>query len=322
SLLPPLETAFDLFLQLRERRLERGSIDFDLPEPQIVLDIEEGIATSIVKTSRNQAHMLIEEFMIAANEAVATFAADQEWPMIYRIHDFPDSEKIADFKNLAHGLGYALPPIDRLTPKHLASIVKEVQGKPHERLVNTLLLRSLKQAVYSPHNVGHFGLASEKYTHFTSPIRRYPDLIVHRRLHELLQNSSKTSKKKDHAITMQKLESMADHCSKMERNAMKAEWAVRDLHVALFMKDKVGEEYEGIISSVTKFGIFVEINDFFVEGLVPLYTILDDHYEFLEKHHELLGKKTKKRFKIGDAVKIRVVKSDIIMRRVEFEFVR
>jgi ribonuclease R len=321
-LLPHLEVAFELFQILREKRLQRGSIDFDLPEPQIVLDIEEGIATSIVKAPRTPAHMLIEEFMVAANEAVAEYMADRELPMIYRVHETPDPEKMGDFKILAHNLGHPLPSVDRIVPKDLADLVRAVRGKPHERLVNTLLLRSLKQAVYSPENVGHFGLASKKYTHFTSPIRRFPDLVVHRLLYEVLEGLSESKKGKkridEEDRKRERLSEIAAHCSKMERNAMKAEWAVRDLHVALFMKDKVGGEFEGIVSGVTRFGFFVELIDYFVEGLVQINTLTDDSYEFFEKEHQLRGRRLKRRFQIGDPVRIQVARVDVARRRLDF----
>lgn len=321
ALLPHLEVAFELFEILRKRRMARGSIDFDLPEPEFVLDMEEGVATSILKAPRTAAHMLIEEFMIAANEAVAETMADRDLPMIFRVHDKPDPEKIGDFRIMAHNLGYALPSVEKMSSKDLARLVQQVRGKPEERLLNTILLRSLKQAVYSPHNAGHFGLASKKYTHFTSPIRRYPDLIVHRLLHEALQEEGKKPTKKFTDKRMEQLEEMADHCSKMERKAMEAEWEIRDLMVALFMKDKVGEEYEGVISGVTKFGFFVELLTYFVEGLVPLFTLTQDQYEFDEKHHELRGRGRKKRFRIGDRVMIRVVKVDMERRKLEFALI-
>ncbi len=320
SVVPALEVAFDLFRLLRKKRIARGSIDFDLPEPEIVLDMEEGIATSIVKAPRTPSHMLIEEFMIAANEAVAEFVESQGLPMVYRIHETPNPEKLEDFKILAQNLGHGLPEVENLAPKDLANLIHEVKGKPHERLINTLLLRSLKQAVYAPKNTGHFGLALTHYTHFTSPIRRYPDLIVHRLLQEALRLKEKKAKKKKSEIFETLLE-MSEHCSKRERIAMKAEWEVRDLHVVLFMKDKIGLEFDGIISGVTKFGFFVELLEYFVEGLVHIKNLTQDHYQFDEKHHELLGNRTKKRFRIGDSVRIQVAKADVTLRRLDFVLV-
>ncbi len=313
NLVPHLEEAFALFRLLRKQRINRGSIDFDLPEPEIILDVEEGMATSILKTPRTEAHMLIEEFMIAANEAVAEFMEGKKLPAIYRIHETPNPEKMADFKALSYHFGYKLPPIDKITPKKLAEIVKQAKGKPEERLINTVLLRSLKQAIYSTENLGHFGLASTCYTHFTSPIRRYPDLIVHRLLEKaLLKSSQKTE------TDLESLKEMAQHCSQMERKSMQAEWEIRDLYVALFMKDKLGEEYDAIISSVTKFGFFVELEPYFVEGLVHLSTLKEESYEFDDKRHELRGRHSKKSFKIGDQVRVQVAKVDIERRQIDF----
>ncbi len=317
SLVPPLEEAMGLFRILRETRLLRGSIDFDLPEPEIILDVEEGVASSILKAPRTEAHMLIEEFMIAANEAVAEFLEQTKHPSIYRIHETPDPEKIADFKALAYHFGYALPPVDKITSKKLADLVKQVRGKAEERLMNTILLRSLKQAIYSTNNLGHFGLASKCYTHFTSPIRRYPDLIVHRLLQAAISKSSKKNKASPEQ-ELERLSEMAQHCSQLERKAMQAEWEIRDLYKAFFMKDKVGQDFEGIISSVTRFGFFVELDTFFVEGLVHLNSLKAESYEFDEKKHELRGRHSKKTFKIGDEVKVKLNRVDIEKRQIDF----
>jgi len=313
-LVPHLEDAFQLFKRLRAMRIDRGSIDFDLPEPEIILDVEEGMATSILKSPRTEAHMLIEEFMIAANEAVAEFLESTKLPSIYRIHETPDPEKMADFKALAHHFSYNLPAVDKITPKKLAEVVKEAKGKPEERLINTVLLRSLKQAIYSTSNLGHFGLASTCYTHFTSPIRRYPDLIVHR----LLAAAISKSPKKNKGQSEEALAEMAQHCSQLERKSMQAEWEIRDLYVALFMKDKVGEECDGIISSVTRFGFFVELKPYFVEGLVHITTLKNESWEFDDKRHELRGRHSKTLFKIGDEVRVQVAKVDIERRQIDF----
>ena len=321
SLIPFLEIAFELFELLRARRLKRGSIDFDLPEPEFILDVEEGVATSIIKSPRTAAHMLIEEFMIAANEAVAEHVEALKLPMIYPVHDKPYPQKINDFKILVHNLGHALPVVDRIQPKHLGALVAEIRGKPYERLINTILLRSLKQAIYSTDNIGHFGLASKSYTHFTSPIRRYPDLVIHRLLHQTLSSTHSKKSKNLPEKELEKLAEIAAHCSKMERASMQAEYQVRDLQVALFMKDKVDQEFEGIISSVTKFGFFVELLPFFVEGLVPLRTLTDDVYQFNEKTHELTGLNRKKKFHIGMSVRVRVVRVNIEQRKIDFMLV-
>lgn len=318
NIVPHLEDAFQLFKKLRAMRIDRGSIDFDLPEPEIILDVEEGVATAILKTPRTEAHMLIEEFMIAANEAVAEFLEATENPSIYRIHETPDPEKMADFKALAYHFSYSLPDIDQISPKQLAEVVKLAKGKPEERLINTILLRSLRQAVYSIENLGHFGLASKSYTHFTSPIRRYPDLIVHRLLQAALTKSAKKNEEGDEGEI---LAEMAQHCSQMERKSMQAEWEIRDLYVALFMRDKLGEEFEGIISSVTRFGFFVELKPYFVEGLVHMTTLKSESWEFDDKRHELRGRQSNTLFKIGDDVKVQVAKVDIERRQIDFTLV-
>lgn len=317
NIVPHLDEAFQLFKRLRAMRIERGSIDFDLPEPEIILDVEEGVATAILKTPRTEAHMLIEEFMIAANEAVAEFLEESGKPSVYRIHETPDPEKMADFKALAYHFSYSLPTIELITPKQLAEVVKLAKGKPEERLINTVLLRSLKQAIYSIENLGHFGLASECYTHFTSPIRRYPDLIVHRLLEAAIDKSSKKNEEDQAEI----LAEMAQHCSQMERKSMQAEWEIRDLYVALFMRDKIGEEYEGIISSVTRFGVFVELKPYFVEGLVHLTNLKSESWEFDDKRHELRGRQSGTLFKIGDPIKVLVAKVDIERRQIDFTIV-
>ncbi|MBF0493153.1 MAG: ribonuclease R [Deltaproteobacteria bacterium] len=320
-LLPMLGNALELFKSLRVKRLSRGSIDFDLPEPEIVLNIEEGLVASILRANRNEAHMLIEEFMIAANEAVGEFMEAQNLPMIYRIHETPDPQKIEDFVLLAHNLGLSMSLSDPVHPKDLSDVLKKVKGETFEKLVNTILLRSLKQAVYSSGNVGHFGLASKSYSHFTSPIRRYPDLLAHRLLEACLVAKKKKKKAGSSPLTPQELQEMAEHCSKQERKSMKAEWEIRDFYVALFMQDKIGQEFNGVISSVTRFGVFVELQDFFVEGLLPLQSLPKDSYDFDEKRHELLGKNTKQKFKIGDALKVCLVKADIQRRRIDFDWV-
>lgn len=321
SLLPALENAMKLFASLRAKRLGRGSIDFDLPEPEILLNIEEGLVESISRAHRNEAHMLIEEFMIAANEAVGEFMEDQNLPMIYRVHEVPDPQKIEDFVLLAHNLGLSISLSDPVHPKDLSGVLGKVKGETFEKLVNTILLRSLKQAVYSSSNVGHFGLASKSYSHFTSPIRRYPDLMAHRLLEACIDAKKKKKKAGISPLSAPEIQEMAVHCSKQERKSMKAEWEIRDFYVALFMQDKIGQEFDGVISSVTRFGVFVELKDFFVEGLLPLQSLPKDSYDFDEKRHELIGRHTKQKFKIGDALRICLVKADIARRRLDFDWV-
>jgi len=320
-LLPDLKLMAQLAQKLQEVRRKRGSLDFDLPEPSIELDLEERKIERIVKAERNMAHRLIEEFMIAANEAVAEFVTENIQPMIYRIHGEPDPEKVKDFSVLLNNLGYAFRFGKKVDPKIFITIIDAVRGRPEERMVNTLLLRTMSRAIYEAKNQGHFGLASTCYTHFTSPIRRYPDLVVHRILNSLLEREQRKTKVQRNGGSESVLQRIATHCSERERNSMKAEWASRDLAATLFMKTKVGKEYEGIIASVTKFGFFVELIPFFVEGLVSMRNLTDDYYVFHEKAHMIVGRKKKKKFQIGLPVKIRVKGVNFEKRWVDFEVV-
>lgn len=319
EILPALEQMEILFRLLRSQRLARGSLDFDLPEPSVVIDLETGEIERIVKAERYASHRMIEEFMIAANEAVAEFLQEQEVPALYRIHEPPAADKTSDFLALLHNMGFQITRSKSITPKLFASIIEQIRGKPQERLLNTLLLRTMKQAYYDPKNKGHFGLASRCYTHFTSPIRRYPDLVVHRALGALVSPSANRWGGAGHERTAKKrMAEMATHCSDRERNAMKTEWAVRDLAAVYFMKGKIGKTYEGIISNVTKFGFFVELADYFVEGLVGLRNLTDDYYIFDEKRHRLLGRRTKQKFQIGDSVRVRVRGVNEVRRWLDF----
>ncbi len=302
SILEDLERMGVLAERIQGRRKARGSLDFDLPEPLIELDLAEGRIDKIVKAERNKAHRLIEEFMIAANEAVAEFITERGFPSVYRVHQEPDPERVRDFSVLLHHLGYGLRLGKRVQPGALAAVIEAVRGKPEEKLVNTVLLRTMARAVYDTKNVGHFGLASECYTHFTSPIRRYPDLMVHRILSQALVGRGGRKA----ASSEKRLREMAVHCSERERNSMKAEWASRDLAAALFLKERVGQKFDGIVSGVTKFGLFVELNPFFVQGLVSIRNLKDDAYTFHEKAHALVGRRKKKKYQIGMPVTVTV----------------
>ena len=309
-LLPSLELMADLSQELRRRRTERGALDFDLPEPEVILNLQ-GETEEIIRAERNLAHQIIEEFMIAANEAVARFMEEKGLPFIYRIHEPPKKEAVDEFRRFISHLGYRMRKDTDHSPGELQRILSEVKGKPEERVINEILLRSMKWARYSAENSGHFGLASDAYTHFTSPIRRYPDLIVHRLLKSVL---SKKKVKLPEGILANK----ADHLSERERVAMEAEREILNRYRVRFMRDKIGEEFEGIISGVMAFGFFVELRDIFVEGLVRMTSLHDDYYQYHEKKYCLVGERTHKTFRIGDKVKVRVERVDLERRHIDF----
>lgn len=315
SLVSALKTMGLLADKIHKRRIERGSLDFDLPEPEIQLDLEEGTIEGIVRAPRNKAHRLIEEFMIAANESVAEFLTEKGIPTVYRIHPGPDAAKYDTLKKMLHNLGLKVRVGRKPQAKEIARLLDQVRGEWNEKIVNTLLVRSLGQAVYDTNNDGHFGLASKCYTHFTSPIRRYPDLVVHRLLVNQLEG------KKSLIIDRRHLDRMAQHCSWQERIAMKAEWASHDLAAAFFMQDKVGEEFPGIISSLASFGLYVELIPILVEGLVPFRKMKGDYYVLHQAGHEAQGRRTKKRFRIGDPVRVKVDQVNLEKRWIDFQLV-
>ncbi|MEE9614694.1 MAG: ribonuclease R, partial [Thermodesulfobacteriota bacterium] len=306
-----IETMEELARKLNTRRAEGGSIDFDLPEPEIIIDIE-GRIEDIIRSERNIAHRIIEEFMLAANRAVAEEFTSRKLPALHRVHEEPDEDAIREFKEFIAAFGYRL---EAKGPKGFQQIVKKVEGKPHERLVNHVLLRSMKRALYSAEEGGHFGLAFKDYTHFTSPIRRYPDLVIHRLVKLLLK---KKYGKRERDRMAEALPPIASHSSERERNAMEAERELVDLKKAQFMADKVGERFEGFVSGVTSFGVFVELKEFFVEGLVHVSSLTDDYYLFDEKRHTLMGENTKRCFRPGTEVAVLVDRVDIARRRIDF----
>ena len=313
-LLPSLERMAFLSQRLRKKRMERGAIDFDLPEPEIILNLQ-GDTEEVIRAERNLAHQIIEEFMIAANEAVAHFMEGSGFPSIYRIHEPPAREAIDEFRRFVSHLGYKMRKDSDHSPKELQRVLLEMKGKSEERVVNNILLRSMKWAKYAAKNLGHFGLASEAYTHFTSPIRRYPDLIVHRLLKKVLS-------KKEVTISEEQLAKKADHLSHRERVAMEAEREILDRYRVRFMKEKIGEEFEGVISGVTAFGFFVELKDIFVEGLVRVTSLHDDYYQYHENRYYLMGERTHRTFRIGDEVKVRVDRVDVERRHIDFGLVK
>ncbi|HWP35216.1 MAG TPA: ribonuclease R, partial [Thermodesulfobacteriota bacterium] len=319
GLVHDLELMGRLAERLRERRRRRGSIDFDLPEPQIILDLEGGIE-AIVRSERNAAHQLIEEFMIAANEAVAGYLEELGVPLLYRVHEEPAPEKVEAFREFVHNLGYSLAPRTdgTLSPRAFQRLVEEVRGRPEERLVNTVMLRTMKQARYAAENLGHFGLASRAYTHFTSPIRRYPDLVVHRILKETLAGTLTPERREQLAA---RLPEIGRHCSERERKAMEAEREIVAVKKCQFMASRVGEVYSGVIAGVTAFGFFVELDEIFVEGLVPVSSLTDDYYRYVERSQALVGQRTRRTFRIGDRVRVVVTRVDVDSRHIDFALV-
>ncbi|MBI2361480.1 MAG: ribonuclease R [Deltaproteobacteria bacterium] len=309
----------ELALLLWERRRQEGSLDFDLPEAEIVLDLQ-GMPENIARAERSIAHRIIEEFMIAANEAVARRLKEKDFPLLYRIHEGPEQETLEALSPFLLSLGYRLPlRKGKVTPKDLQQILQACRGKPEEKVLNRVLLRAMKQAHYAPQNVGHFGLASGCYTHFTSPIRRYPDLIVHRILHDALQGRKLKPKERDDLAAY--LEEAGKHTSERERIAMDAEREMVDLKKAQFMVGKIGEEFDGFIVSLANFGFFVELNAYFVEGLVRLSSLTDDTYHYYEKANVIKGHRHGRTFRLGDAVRVRVVRVHAFRSEIDFEMV-
>lgn len=310
NLYPMLLEAAQLAQVLREKRLSRGSLDFDLPEPEIIMNLE-GKIENIIRRERNLAHMLIEDFMIAANEAVAEFLTELGYPLLYRIHEPPEINKIKELLDFLPLEGIKLKIPEEATPKFFQYLLELFKDHPLSYLYHHMLLRSLKQAKYAPTNVGHFGLASSCYCHFTSPIRRFPDLVVHRALKRALR-------KKKAPYTEEELEEMGKHLSIRERAAEEAEREVLKKFQAFFMKDKIGEVFSGIIAGVTAFGLFVDLEEYLVSGVVRVADLLDDYYILDEKGICLIGKHRGKIFQIGQKVKVRVKEVDL--RRFQINF--
>ena len=395
-LVATFELMRDLALILNRKRQRRGSIDFDLPEPVIEFD-EFGLMKSISRSERNIAHRLIEEFMLSANECVAHHLESKRIASLYRVHEKPDAKRVYDFEVIAATFGYSLGvgalPIHRvqmktdrraaygtgkrvreievpkevhITPRMYQKLAERIAGKPEERILSYLMLRSLKQARYSEENLGHFALAATSYTHFTSPIRRYPDLIVHRILKSVLREGagesagkgasqtaglrpagqpgaavptqtsatdeapSPWSKRRDHAahrealeplggpIALDELHDIAEESSRSERRADDAERDLMEWKKVKFMQDRVGEDFDGLITSVTKFGFFVELTDLFVEGLVPLNTLTDDRYTYHENTREIIGQRSRKIYSMGMKIRVLVDRIDPVEKKIQF----
>jgi len=308
-LIGPLETAETLARLLMARRRKRGSIDFDLPEAEVILDLR-GRPEQIVRAERSIAHRMIEEFMLAANEAVARELARRKLPSLHRVHEAPGPDAVESLREFLGGFGLRLKlEDDRPTPAAFQAVLEQVAGRPEERLVNTVLLRSMQQARYAAEPLGHFGLATDCYTHFTSPIRRYPDLIVHRILGVALG---------DGGTVPTDLAVIGEESSRRERIAMEAEREIVQLKKIQFMRDKVGETYSGFVSGVMPFGFFVELTEFFVDGLVHVTALGDDYYEHVEAQHVLRGRRTRRSFRVGDPVRVVVAGVSVERRQIDF----
>jgi ribonuclease R len=318
DLVPLLQLMQELFEILNGRRRRRGSIDFDLPEPEVLLDAQ-GLIEDILPAERNVAHRLIEEFMLLANETVAAHLDAHGVPTLYRVHEAPDPLKVAELEAFVTTLGYSLgagPGAPR--PRHFQKLVERIRGTPEERPIALLVLRTLQKARYDPANLGHFGLAASCYTHFTSPIRRYPDLVVHRTLREA-RHGRLTAERA--AERLEDLPDLARHTSDMERRADEAERELVAWKKVRFMADKVGEEFDGYITGVAPFGLFVELVDHFVEGLVHVSSMADDFYRFVERGHVMLGEHTHKVYRLGDRVRVQVARVDQERRQVDLGLV-
>lgn len=304
----------DLFARLRDRRRRRGSIDFDLPEAEIRLD-EEGQIAAITASERNDAHRLIEEFMLLANEAVASELARLDVPAIYRIHEAPDPARVELFEAFLATLGYRLgAPAGTARPLHFQQLVERVAGAAVQRPVALLMLRTMAQARYHTVNAGHFGLAMPVYTHFTSPIRRYPDLVVHRLLREARAGAMEEARREALEAVLPGVAALA---SQRERRAAEAERELVQWKKVRFMADRVGEEFDGYVTGVSAIGLFVELSEPFVEGLVHLSTLADDEYRFVEPAHAIQGVRGRRVYRLGDRVRVRVLRVDLDRRLLD-----
>lgn len=303
----------ELALILRGKRMARGAIDFDFDEAKIILD-DKGRPVEVKRYETTIANRIIEEFMLVCNETVAEHFNWLGAPFVYRVHEDPDPEKIMAFAEFMSSLGYPLKGINKIHPRALQEVLDKVRGTREEAVVSTVMLRSLAKAKYSHQNLGHFGLAAKFYSHFTSPIRRYPDLIIHRIMKEYL--SGRMNEKREEELN-EKLPETARHCSERERAADEAERETEDLKKVEYMKAHEGETFEGIISNVTSFGMFVELGNT-IEGLVRMSSMDDDYYIYDDRHFCLIGERTRKRYQIGEPVRIKLVRADIPTRQIDF----
>ncbi len=311
DVVPHLETLYGLYQILHSARMKRGAVDFELPETRILFDEHRKIKR-ILPLQRNDAHRLIEECMLAANVCAAEILRKHKVPAPYRIHEGPTAEKLSDLREFLVEMGLSLGGGDKPQAQHYSKLIKAVEQRSDSRLIQTVLLRSLSQAVYSPDNIGHFALGYPNYTHFTSPIRRYPDLLVHRAIKDIIA-------RRPTGMTPELAKQQGEHCSLTERRADEATREVVRWLKAVFMMDKIGEEFDGIISGVTNFGIFVELVEVYVDGLVHITALGNDYYHFDAAHHRLMGERTKQTYRLGDKLRVRVMRVDLDEAKLDFE---
>jgi len=314
ELVPDFEVMGELCRILRKRRMDNGALDFDFPETKIMVD-EKGWPVAVARMERQLAEMIIEEFMIKANEVVAEHLYKLKVPTLYRVHERPDEDSIKELNRVLGVFGYRVTERG-VQPKHFQEILEKIKDRPEERTVSTIILRSMRHARYAPQPLGHFGLASAYYTHFTSPIRRYPDLVVHRVLTHLLEKGAIPAKKR--TAWEIKMPLCGEHSTLREITAEEAERESADLKKAQYMKQFVGEFFDAVVSSVTSFGLFVELENT-VEGLVHVSSMSDDYYEFDDRSFSLTGRHTGKRFRIGDRVRVQLVNVNIDEAKIDFE---
>ena len=330
EVLPHLKNLYDLYKALAKARHGRGAIDFETTETRMLFGEDRKI-TEILPTTRNDAHKIIEECMLCANVATARFLQDLEIPGLYRVHDGPKPEKVERLRQFLGSMGMSLTrKKGDPTPEDYAAVLEKVQDRPDAQLIQTVMLRSLSQAVYTPHNAGHFGLNYEAYTHFTSPIRRYPDLLVHRAIRSVIRSRKKTDlvrrcgagtlpKAAVYPYDLAALERLGEQCSQNERRADEATRDVVSWLKCEFMQDRVGENFDGLVTAVTGFGLFVELTDIYVEGLVHITALPADYYNFDAVHHSLVGERAGRTFRLGDSIRVQVVRVDLDERKIDFE---
>jgi len=303
---------------LRKKRMREGSIDFFSPEVKFELD-EEGVALKIIKKEAKQSNMLVEEFMLLANKIVAKHIAAPEKgdvrPFIYRVHDLPDHEKIIEFAKFVRSLGYSFDPNAASKSNQFQILMESVKDTEEEAVISELAVRSMAKAVYSTHNVGHYGLGFKYYTHFTSPIRRYADLMVHRLLYQYLEKKGKFR------YSLQSLEEISDHISITERSAVDAERQSIKLKQVEFLQNHIGDEFHAIISGVTHFGIFVKVTDILAEGLIKLRDLVNDFYVYDEKKYALVGRVTRKQYRLGDKIRVQLIRVDLEKTELDFNII-